>query len=66
MWAENDLILVTESIELGFAQVADLVFVCWLKRTWFFVSIGIDFVFVWVVEIDLISLLRIELNFISV
>ena len=66
MWAENDLILVTESIELGFAQVADLVFVCWLKRTWFFVSIGIDFVFVWVVDIDLISLLRIELNFISV
>ena len=44
----------------------DLVFVCWPKILGFGVSIELDFFFVWVVEVDLILLLGIELDLISV
>ena len=53
---ENDLFLVLRSIDVVSARVVeiDLVFLCWPKIAWYSVSIELDFVFVWVVAIDLI------------
>ena len=63
MRAEKDLLLVWGSIDLVFVRVVeiDLVFVCWPKTLGFNMSIELDFLFVWVVETDLISLWGIEL-----
>ena len=44
----------------------DIVFIRWLRPLGFSVSIELEFVFVWVVNIDMISLQGIELGLISV
>ena len=50
----NDLFLTCRSIDLLFVWVVaiELVFVCWPKITLFVVSIELDFVSAWVVEIE--------------
>ena len=44
----------------------DLVFVCGPKMTWFCVGIENDLVFVWLVEVDLMSVWEIETDLVSV
>ena len=62
MPVENDQFLMWRSIDFVFASI-DLV---GRKSLGFSVSMDLDFAVVWVVEIDLISLRRIELDLILV
>ena len=57
MRAENDFFLMWISIDLGFVWGVeiDMVLYASQKSLGLSVSIGLDFVFVWVGEIDLIS-----------
>ena len=68
MRAKNYLFLVWGSISLVFVRVVEISLVLYAgrKSLGFSVSIEPDFVFVWVVEIGLISMSGIEVDVISV